>query len=292
MPSEETEVVNTSVSRTAPKHSGPEVRQFQLGQGCHDGTQYNFFAGDKVFSVRVIASRNIWHQLAWLYDGGVQEVVLSDAAMECRGDENLNLEGERFSIWSDDEAGGMSASGEDSNPGFEIAFRTPVTFDWNTPGDGAVIHQPLIRADISYRGETLSGIGYCKRFWFYRDIDYLAWRFIEGELGGGQSMLWTADGNFGGDYRKYDYFKIAYPDGRLLQSADIDSRHRDDAAYATIDGVSYEVEIEGLGTWSTVLRGEDTQLKLRQRFCRLTLRHEGRSEEGYAINETGTGALR
>lgn len=284
--------MNPSASPTTPKNSGPEVRQFQLGQGCHDGTQYNFFAGDKVFSVRVIASRNIHHHSAWLYDGGVREVVLSDAPMERRGNDHLDLEAERFRIHCDDEKGGMSASGEDAEPGFEIAFRTPITFDWNTPGEGAVIHQPLIRGDIDYNGETLSGIGYCKRFWFHRDTDYLAWRFIEGELGGGRSMLWTADGNFGGDYRKYDYFKIAYPDGRLLQAADTDSWHRDDAAYATIDGDSFEVAIEGLGTWSTVLRGEDTQLELRQRFCRMTLRRGGRSEAGYAINETGTGALR
>ena len=284
--------MNTSTSRTAPKDSGSEVRQFQLGQGCHDGTQYNFFAGDKVFSMRVIASRNIHHHSAWLYDGGVREVVVSDAPMEKSGGEHLNLEAERFRIRSDDEAGGMSASGEDAETVFEIAFRTPITFDWNTPGDGAVIHQPLIQAEISYRGETLAGIGYCKRYWFYRDTDYLAWRFIEGDLGGGKAMLWTADGNFGGDYRKYDYFKVAYPNGRLVQSADRDSWHRDDAAYATIDGISHEVNIEGLGTWSTVIRGEDTQLMLRQRFCKMTLRREGREEAGYAINETGTGALR
>ena len=284
--------MSISSSRTAPKNSGPEVRQFPLGQGCHDGTQYNFFAGDKVFSVRVIASRNIHHHSAWLYDGGVREVVLSDAPMEQSGRDCLDLAAERFRIWSDDERGGMSVSDGGSEPVFDISFRTPITFDWNTPGDGAVIHQPLIQADISYRGETLPGIGYCKRFWFYRDTDYLAWRFIEGELGGGRSMLWTADGNFGGDYRKYDYFKIACADGRLVQAGDTDSWHRDDAAYASIEGESYEASIEGLGTWSTVIRGEDTQLMLRQRFCRLTLRHGGRSEEGYAINETGTGALR
>ena len=284
--------MNTSPSRTAPRHSGPRVRQFQLGQGCHDGTQYNFFAGDRVFSVRVIASRNIHHHSAWLFDEGVREVVVSDAPMDASGRDHLDLEAERFRIRSDDDGGRMSASGEDSEPVFRIAFRTPITFDWNTPGEGAVIHQPLIRADISYRGETVPGIGYCKRYWFYRDTDYLAWRFIEGELGGGESMLWTADGNFGGDYRKYDYFKIVHADGRLAQSADDDSWHRDDAAYATIDGVPYRVDIAGLGTWSTVLRGEDTQLMLRQRFCRMTLRHGDRLEQGYAINETGTGALR
>ena len=284
--------MNTSAPRTAPKNSGPEVRQFQFGTGAHDSTQYNFFAGDRLFSVRVMTCRNIDHYSAWLYDGGVREVVVSDAPMDRSGSDHLDLEAERFRIWSDDEKGGMRASDEGSEPVFDIAFSTPITYDWSTPRGGAVIHQPLIRGEITYRGETLSAIGYCKRAWFDRDTDYLAWRFIEGELGGGQSMLWTADGNFGGDYRKYDYFKIAHPDGRLLQAGDTDSWHRNDAAYATIDGEAYEANIEGLGTWSTVIRGEETQLMLRQRFCRLTLRHGGRAEEGYAINETGTGAIR
>ena len=284
--------MSASASLTAPKNSGPEVRQFQFGTGAHDSTQYNFFAGDKVFSVRVMTSRDIDHYSAWLYDGGVREVVLSDAPMERKGSDHLDLEAERFSIRSDDEKGGMRATDRDSEPVFDISFRTPITFDWATPAGGAVIHQPLIRAEIAYRGETLSGIGYCKRAWFDHETDYLAWRFIEGELGGGRSMLWTADGNFGGDYNKYDYFKIVHPDGRLLQSADTDSRHRDNAAYATIDGEPCEATIEGLGTWSALLRGEETRLKLRQRFCRLTLRHGDRVEEGYAINETGTGAIR
>ena len=42
--------MSASASLTAPKNSGPEVRQFQFGTGAHDSTQYNFFAGDKVFS--------------------------------------------------------------------------------------------------------------------------------------------------------------------------------------------------------------------------------------------------
>ena len=186
----------------------------------------------------------------------------------------------------------MSALTDASETVFEIDFETPITFDWVTALGAAVIHQPLITADISYGGKTYSGIGYCKRFWFLEDTDYLAWRFIEGELGGGQSMLWTADGNFGGDYVKYDYFKIAYPDGRIKQAGDTDSYHRDEGAYATVEGVSYEAQIEPLGTWSTVLRGAETHLKLRQRFCKLKLVHDGQIDEGYAINETGTGAIR
>ena len=284
--------MTSTASRTAPRNSGPEVRQFQLGVGRHDGTQYNFFAGDRVFSVRVIASQDVHHHSAWLFDGALREVVNSDRPMERRGGDHLDVEGARFRLRADDREGMVSALSEDSEPVFRIDFRTPITFDWLTPHDAAAIHQPLIRAEITYGGRTCAGVGYCKRFWFHQDTDYLAWRFIEGELGGGRSMLWTADGNFGGDYRKYDYFKIAYPDGRLLQAGDRDSFHRDDAAHATIEGVPWEVRIEGLGTWSTVLRGADTRLMLRQRFCRMRVQHGETVEEGYAINETGTGSIR
>lgn len=292
-------------SKTTPKNSGHEISQFQIGMGCHDGTQYNFFAEGKVFSVRVIESRDVHHHSAWLYDDGIREVVNGDRPMDRVGDSHLNLEAPRFKIWSDDEQGSISAFAEDpadsADPAdsvdpaglvFQIDFKTPTSLDWVTPLGAAVIHQPLIRADIQYRGKTYPGIGYCKRYWFHEDTDYLAWRFIEGEVGDGRYMVWTADGNFGGDYQKYDYFKIAYANGQLSQAGDIESYHRDDGAYSTIDGVSYEVQIEALGTWSTVLVGEETRLKLRQRFCKLKILHDGQVDEGYAINETGTGAIR
>ena len=185
----------------------------------------------------------------------------------------------------------MSAFSDASEPVFQIDFKTPISFDWVTPTGDGVIHQPMIRADITYDGKTYAGIGYCKRYWVREDYGYLAWRFINGGVGGGQYLLWTAEANFGVDYRKYDYFKIAYPDGSIAQAGDTDSFHRDDAAYATIDDVSYEVRIEELGTWSTVLRGDETQLMLRQRFCKMKVLHDGRVDEGYAINETGVGVI-
>ena len=283
--------MDTTASKTAPKNSGDDVRQFQLGMGSHDGTQYNFFLEDKVFSVRLIEIRGLYHHSAWLYDDGIEEVVNGDTPMDKTGDKHLNVENERFKIHSDDESGAMSVYSDDSELVFQIDFTTPLTFDWGTPLGAAVIHQPLIHANVSYQGTTYESIGYCKRYWFYEDTDFLAWRFIEGEVGGGQYMVWTADGNFGGDYNKYDYFKIANPNGNIVQSADNESYHRDNGAFATIDDVKYELEIEGLGTWSTILRGDETFLKLRQRFCKLKVMHDGKIEAGYAINETGVGAL-
>ena len=284
--------MDTAVSKTTPKDSGDEVRQFQLGMGTHDGTQYNFLPRIKFSSVRLIESQGLHHHSAWLYDDAIEEVVNGTTPMDKVGDDCLEVENERFKIRSDDETGSMSAFTEDSELVFQVDFNTPLTFDWGTPLGAAVIHQPLIRANVTYKGSTCESIGYCKRFWFYEETDFLAWRFIEGEVGGGQYMLWTADGNFGGDYNKYDYFKIANPNGNIVQAGDNESYHRDNGAYATIDGVKYEVEIEGLGTWSTVLHGDETLLKLRQRFCKLKVMHDGKVEVGYAINETGVGAIR
>ena len=284
--------MDSAVSKTTPKNSGDEIKQFQLGMGTHDGTQYNFFLEDKVFSVRLIESQDLHHFSAWLYDDAIVEVVNGDAPMDKTGDQYLDVENDRFKIRSDDETGSMSAFSEDSELVFKVDFTTPLTFDWGTPLGAAVIHQPLIHANVTYKGRTSESIGYCKRYWFYEETDFLAWRFIEGEVGGGQYMVWTADGNFGGDYNKYDYFKIANPNGNIVQSGDTESYHRDDGAYASVDGVSYEVEIEGLGTWSTVIKGDETLLKLRQRFCKMKVMHDGKVEEGYAINETGVGAIR
>ena len=284
--------MNMDCSKTSPRPSDASVRQFQFGMGCHDGTQYNFFAEDKVFSVRVIDSKDLHHHSAWLFDAEVKEIVLNDQPMAAIGETHLNLTAEQFSIECDDAEGSISASSKNGERVFEVTFKTPFTYNWGTPRGASVIHQPLIRATVSYRGERYDAIGYCKRYWFYEDTDFLAWRFVEGSVDAGRYMVWTADGNFGGDYQKYDYFKLAYANGRIAQAGDNNSFHRDDAVHATVEGEDYEVQIEGLGTWTTVLHGEETRLMLRQRFCKMRVVHGDQVDEGYAINETGVGAIR
>ena len=62
--------VVTTAATARPLESGVEVRQFQMGQGRHDGTQYNFFAEDKIFSVRVMDMQDLKYHNVWLYDDG------------------------------------------------------------------------------------------------------------------------------------------------------------------------------------------------------------------------------
>jgi hypothetical protein len=272
-----------------PLDSSVDVRQFQFGLGVHDSTQYNFFAEDKFFSVRVVETLTTKHYSAWLYDNGVVEVVNSADAMERIGSAELNLKAPQFELRADDERGSTVALSGRSNPVFEIDFTTPIAVKWGFPGQGYVIHQPLIQADISYGGQAYKGIGYCKRAWYDERIGYWGWRFVEGAFGGGRSMVWTADATFG--HSKYDYFRIARAEGTVEAAENIDSRHRDDAAYGEIDGTSYEVRIAELGTWQTQLAGERMDTKLRQRFCEMTVTHDGEVEVGYALNETGIGTV-
>lgn len=282
--------MDSTLTSALPKISKGKEPQLQFGLGRHDSIQYNFFAGDKVFAVRAIESQHVLHHSAWLYDGGVREIVNSYAPLERNGTANIDVRAPLFELKADEKAGSAVARSGVEQEEFRIEFRTPISFKWETPSGGA-IHQPLIQGDIHYKGQRLKGIGYCKRYWFPHDHHYLSWRFITGEIASGEAYLWTADASFGGDYNKYDYFKIAYPDGSIRQASATGSFHRDNAAYATIDGKPCEVQIEGIGTWATELRARETQLMLRQRFCRMRVLYDGGVKEGFALNETGVGAI-
>ena len=70
------------------------------------------------------------------------------------------------------------------------------------------------------------------------------------------------------------------------------SHHRDDIAYASIDGTAYEAEVEEIGLWNTKLMGKNMECLLRQRFCRLTVRHDREEHKGHAPHEMGCGTMR
>ena len=269
--------------------TGEEAHHIQFGVCNHESIQYNFFVGESFFSVRVIETRSLAHQSVWIYDHGIHELLNETAPIERIGTGHLEIETPRLHLTSDDSQGSVTASSAASASSLEIKFTIPVSSSWGSPGMGAGLHQPLLQGEIAYGGETLEGVGYCKRYWFEEDLGYMAWRFIAGELNGGASMLWTADATFG--HSKYDYFKIAYPDGVVLAADNTHTHHRDDTAYGAIDGAPYEVGIEEIAEWSTRLRSDEMDLKLRKRFCKLALRHAVREETGYALNETGIGSI-
>ena len=281
--------VLTQEPSARPLAADVEVRQFQFEQGWHDTTQYNFFADDKFFSVRAMEMRTLKHHNAWVYDDGVLELVNSSEPWELNGDAHLDLRAPRFAVRSDDKAGAITVLSEDSKPVLEIAFTTPITTYWGTPATAAVIHQPLIQADITYNGQSYKGVGYCKRGFFTENPHHLSWRFVEGEANNGAYMLWTADASFGRNAEKYDYFKIAYADGKIVAADNLASFQRDNRAFGKIDGSAYEVRIEPLCEWSSDLKSAEMETRIRQRFCKMTVRHDGKEDTGYALSETGMG---
>ena len=139
-------------------------------------------------------------------------------------------------------------------------------------------------------GQTYRGPGYCKRGWFDLDPQYWSWRFIEGAFDDGEGLIWSADACFG--ISTYDYFKIAYADGRILVADNEHTHHRDNIAYGSIDGTPYEAEVEEMGLWKTKLIGKNMECLLRQRFCKLTVGHDGEQHQGYALHEMGSGTMR
>ena len=120
-------------------------------------------------------------------------------------------------------------------------------------------------ATITYLGETFRGLAYCKRYHFQGEpIRYWGYRFVHGTVDDYKWSLWTADATFG--FSKHAYFRTIDTDGRVLEAGPRDSCHRDDHCYGEIDGTKYDVELESLGVWDTVLRSPEMDTQLRQRF--------------------------
>ena len=277
-------------SNPAQSAAGSDIHHSQWGLHLHETCQYNFFCDDKFFCVRQIELRDFRHQSAWLYDGKVLEVLNLSDKIERIGDTHLKTETPRFLMESDDSHGSVTAMDESGKPGFEMRWTIPISSSWGTPDEGDGMHQPLLRGEVTYQGQTYSGPGYCKRAWFDKDAECYAWRFIEGAFDDGNAMVWTADAFFG--LNSYDYFKIAQADGTILVADNEHTHHRDNIGYGSIDGRPFEAEVEEIGQWETRLLGGTLEALLRQRYSRLTVRYDGEEHKGYALHEMGGGMMR
>lgn len=267
-----------------------DVEHDQWGSVLHESCQYNFFSEGKFFCVRLMELRGFRHQSAWVYDGEVVELLNADDIIVSEGEDHLKIKTPRLLMESDDACGSAAVLSELGSPELEMSWTIPISASWGPPGATSSLHQPLLNGKITWRGRTYDGPGYCKRAWMPDDFEYYGWRFIEGAFDQGRGMIWSADGTFG--HRKYDYFKIAYADGTILAADNQHTHHRDNIAYGTIDGEPFEAEVEEIGLWKTRLIGKNMDTLLRQRYCGLTLRHDGGEHKGCALNETGLGTTR
>lgn len=262
--------------------------QSKFGNGWHDILQYHVFCGDKLFAVRVFWTETLWHHSAWVYVDGARELLNSSEPLQQSDQDYADLTGSAFRMSVPDSEGVVEVNSGAGDDALEIRFKPRRTFPYSAPL-GPAVHQPDLDCRVTYRGETYSGLGFCKRYNFSGRVSHWGYRFVHGALDGSTWAIWSADANFG--YHRYGYFKIVTPDGRDHEAAPKDSTHRYDAIYGIVDGVEYEVALEPLGEWETLLKSSGMDSQMRQRFCRMTVTHDGGSEAGYAINETCFGTL-
>ena len=258
--------------------------QSPFGNGWHDSLQYHVFCGDKAFAVRVFWTQSLWHHSAWVYDGDVKELINSAEPLIQSDANHTHLHGTNFELSAPDEAVSIQVGTD-----LSLTLVPKHTMDGPSP-IGPGLHHPDMRASGTYLGESLEGLAYCKRYDFRGPpIRYWGYRFVHGTVLDHNWSLWTAQATFG--FANHSYFRTIDTDGKILQAGHSESCHRDDHCFGVIDGEKYDVELEALGVWDTVLCSSVMDSQLRQRICRMTVHHDGKSETGYALNELCSGTL-
>ena len=258
--------------------------QIPFGSGWHDSLQYHAFCEDKVFAARVFWTRSLWHHSAWVYDGDVAELVNSAEPLNQSTAPYADLSGPDFVLSAPDEAVSIRAGDE-----LSMTLRPRHTM-YGPSAIGPGLHHPDMEAEVSYRGRSLRGLAYCKRYDFRGDpVGYWGYRFVQGTVDDHSWSLWTAQATFG--FHNHSYFRVIDADGVVHEADMPDSCHRDNHAYGVVDGERFDVELEELGVWDTVLRSSAMDSLMRQRFCRMTVHRGAGSETGYAINEFCSGTL-
>jgi hypothetical protein len=225
-----------------------------------------------------------------MFDGSVRELISSDTPLNRSTKPHLDLVGDNLRIEADKSGGKIRVKSPAGN--LEIEFKSPITASWGIPPEDVAIHQPLMDATVHWAGQSFRGHGYCKRYWYHRDIDYWSWRFIMGvvQRSAAPLMVWTAEATF--KLEKYDYFKLVAPDGVIAAAERNDSRHREAEAFGTVNGTAYSARVRELGRWEKVLRTSTMDTKLRLKFCELSLITGSSTLKGYALHEIGAGTTR
>ena len=258
--------------------------QIPFGSGWHDSLQYHVFCEDKAFAVRVFWTNSLWHHSAWVYEGSVKQLHNSDEPLVQSDAPHAQLRGTDFELSAPDDTISIHV-------GRDLSLTlTPKHTMYGPSPIGPGLHHPDMTATVTYLGRVMQGLGYCKRYDFRgTPIRYWGYRFVHGTVSNHRWALWTADATFGFD--KHAYFRYIDGDGVVHEAGPRESCHRDEHCYGVIDGEDYDVELEALGVWDTLLRSPQMDSQLRQRICRMTVHRGEQSESGYAIHEFCSGTL-
>jgi len=268
--------------------------------GWHDHLQYHLFFDGLFVQARVFLTPSLEEHSVWVFDhsvGRVEELLnSSEKLVQNPASPSLELQGSRLHIQDGTGGGSISLKDAAGQPELDVKFENRHVFSWLPAGQGsdAVIHRPNLEVTLDYKGKTLRGRGYSKRY-FGEYGPHWGYRFIQSSWLDGHKFLWTADATFrlGNGEAKYNYFKLLDgTSGELLQAESKDTYQVDCAGYAEIGGEKYAAVIEPLGEWMHDYKAGDTNSRMQLRYCKLTLKLPGGKElEGYALNERCFGVL-
>lgn len=285
-------------------HDAPSLSRFPLGS--HDSWQFHFYSDvlKRFFSIRYWASNSVRQAWAWTVDhqGAKQEcLAYSDAAEFVFDGQNTtyakssSFEFGFTELSSTTHEGKLSLRSIDGVEILHIDFNPGTTYFWHVPGQNdGVFHFPDIMATITFEGQTVSAVGYCKRYWGDYDGPW-GYQFIQGSSEDKSKFFWTADATFGDD--EYNYFKVH--DGaskRLIAEANkLDTWHNNQRAFwRPADSSGMEVELTPIGKMEFHLKSDSQYSKLVERFGPVQLRNRDDGSiifNGFGFNEICFGTV-
>lgn len=272
--------------------------------GWHDHLQYHFFFDGLFVQARIFLTPSLEETSLWIFDhkvGKVEELLNSPIPLE-QDDSKTHLHVTSPQLTIEDGPGGGSLSFRDEGgaANMELEFTNRHVFSWVPAGqtDEQVIHRPDLDVELKFRGRSLSGRGYSKRYWGIYGPHW-GYRFIQSSSLGGRYFLWTADATFrlGHGEAKYNYFKLLDGEtGELIQADSPDTYQQDSQGFAMIHGDMWVATVTPLGQWMHDYKAGDTNSRMQLRYCKVHLVSEGpdgikESFEGYALNERCFGVL-
>ncbi len=255
--------------------------------GEHDSIQYHFFCDGMVFSARIFRTASLEQHCFWLYDGeSLQEILNSAETLSQQPIEHLHVTSRTLSLRADPDKGSIVVYAN-TQPIIEISFQVNNSLSYlPTQQAEPVTHLPNLTCTVVYQNKTMTGTGYCKRYfgdypntWDYRFVHCVMPPFT----------LWSADALFGRN--KYHYFHLLPEGAPRVSSLNDESSVSDHTAQAVIANQRYEVHFERIASWQIRLHSDVMDSLLQQHYCHATLNNHNQTFTGLCLNETCAGTL-
>ena len=252
----------------------------------HDSLQFHFFCENLIGACRLFYTKSLCHSSLWIYiDGKINEIFSSTNPIKSKNDNSLDIKVGNLSIKELND-NNFKIVLEDKK--ISILLHTITLETWNDTISN-VIHLPNLKAKVFYEGKFYDGIGYSKRYSWKHTPRYWGYRFIQGFDKNDKTSIWTAEATFG--LKKYDYCKILKTSGKLINTIDDLSYHRQNYMCAKTTNGAFKIELKEINSWGVNLKSDNMDSFLQQRLCKFKAKLKNKKMYGYAINETCYGTL-